>query len=140
MHQVISSRIRRLVVGGGLAALALSLATPVALADSHGEEEHEHKNMKVLEHPGKPLKKYMKDFSKGLGVKCTTCHVKKDFDSEKKEMKDKTRFFFEETVGEADPAKRQAALAKLLKLLELEKVRDEARLWKGIDAMKKKEG
>lgn len=94
--------------------------------------------MKVLEHTGSKLKKSMKDFSKGLGVKCTACHVKKDFDSEEKALKDKSRPFFEATVGVQDPEARAAALAELLKLLELEKPRDADRVWKGVDAMRKK--
>jgi hypothetical protein len=94
--------------------------------------------MKVLEHPGPRLKKSMKDFSKGLGVKCTSCHIKKEWDSEEKAMKDKTRPFFRATVGETDPAKREAALEELLELLELDAPRDAEKLWEGVDAMKKK--
>ena len=94
--------------------------------------------MKVLEHPGPMLKRSMKDFSKGLGVKCTTCHIKRDYDSEEKAMKDKTRPFFRAVVGEKDPAVREKALADLLKLLELDAPRDVDKLWKGINAMKRK--
>lgn len=111
--------------------LSLGLGPASALAD-------EHPNMKVLEHPGSSLKKHMKRFSKGLGVKCTACHVKKDWDAEDKALKDKSRAFFRAVVGEKDEAKRKEALAELLKLLELDAPRDEALLWKGVDALKKK--
>ncbi|MBX2810250.1 MAG: hypothetical protein KTR25_00505 [Myxococcales bacterium] len=105
-------------------------------ADARADDEH--KNMKVLEHTGSSFKKSMKALTKGIGVKCTACHVKKKFDSEEKEMKDRTRFFFEEVVGNSDMAQRKASLQKLLKVLGLEAARDEAKLWKGIDSLKKK--
>lgn len=117
---------------------ALAGALLLAGISSSAWADEEHENMKILEHTGPRLKKSMKDFSKGVGVKCTACHVKKDFESEEKALKDKSRPFFEAVVGESDAAKREAALSQLLKLLELETPRDEAKLWKGIDAMKKK--
>ena len=116
-------------------ALALALALGFA-GNAFADEDHE--NMKVLDHTGAKLKKAMKNLSKGLGVKCTTCHVKKDFDSEKKPMKDKSRAFFRATVGESDKAVRAAALKDLLKLLELDAAKNETKVWAGIDGMKKK--
>lgn len=115
-----------------------ALGTTSAFAHEDKADQEEHKNLKVIQHTGSSLKKSMKNFSKGLGVKCSTCHIKKDYESEEKALKDKSRPFFRATVGEPDLEKRKKALTELLKILELEKARDEARLWKGIDAMKKK--
>lgn len=110
---------------------ALVMGLGLGVAQAHDE------NMKVLEE-SKGLKKAMKDFSKGVGVKCTSCHVKKDWDSEEKPMKDKSRAFFRAVVGEKDQAKRDAALADLLKMLEKGEAKDPALVWKGVDKMKRK--
>ncbi len=99
----------------------------------------EHPNLQVLDHPGEPrLKKAMKDFSRGLGVKCARCHIKNDFASEAAEKKGETRAFFAAVVERRDPEVRAAALAELLEVLELPKPKNVRLMWRGIDAMKRK--
>lgn len=126
----------------GIAALVVAFCGGNdAFADAQEEPpatQEEHKNMKVIHHTGRSFKKTMKNFSKGVGVKCTACHVKREFDSENKAMKDKSRAFFRKVVGNKDDAQRKEALADLLKLLKVDKVKDEARMWKAIDKMTKK--
>lgn len=117
-----------LTLGLGLAAGS------IARADHHADHDE---HLKVIQETD-DLKKAMKNFSKGVGVKCTACHVKKEWESEKKAMKDKSRAFFRATVGVTDQAQRDAALADLLKLLEREEARDAKLVWKGIDMMKRK--
>lgn len=117
----------------GTLALSFSLLSLAFGGAAVADDDH----MKVIEDT-KDLKKHMKNFSKGLGVKCTACHVKKDWESEKEPNKDKSRFFFRETVEVTDAKARDAALKKLLALLELDAAKDETKLWKGIDGMKRK--
>lgn len=120
-----------------LSALLFTSALAIGVGRAPPVVADEGEHMKVIQET-KDLKKHMKAFSKGLGVKCTTCHVKKDWESEEKAMKDKTRPFFRATVGVEDPEKRAAALKELLTLLELDEARDVDKVWKGIDGMKLK--
>ena len=101
------------------------------------------KNLKVLKSDtdGKLLEKSMKELSKGLGVKCVACHVKGKFDSDEVKAKDATRQFFTAALGEADAAKKEAALKALLPALKLEAAKDAPGIWAGlkmIEPMKKK--
>lgn len=132
MHSFSIRPYRVWLAGFGLAG-ALLVSSTGALA------EEEHPNLKVLAFTSeKDMKKAMKDLTKGLGVKCTACHVKKDHESEKKPLKDKSRPFFEATVGVKDATKREKALAELLKLLEKDQAANVGLVWKGVDQMKKK--
>ena len=118
--------------------LTLALATGAGLiAADDAEARKPYKNLKVLKDNGKTLEKGMKNITKGLGVKCKACHVKGEFESDKHETKVKARDFFRAVVGEKDAAKRKAALADLQKLLKLDKVRKEERIWKGVEMLEK---
>lgn len=116
---------------GTLFAAVIGVCTLSPTARADGE------NMKIIQDT-KDLKKHMKSFTKGLGVKCTACHVNKKWELEDKKMKDKTRPFFEATVGVSDEGARSKALKELLALMELDKAKNEKKLWKGIDGMKRK--
>ena len=113
-----------LTTGGALGAPSLASA---------GEK---FENLKVLKDTGKDLEKGMKNLSKGLGVKCTACHVKGDFDSDKVPTKDATRKFFTAAVGAEKPD--EAALKELLSALKLEKLKKAEKFWKGVKKLEKK--
>ena len=57
------------------------------------------KNLKVLADNGKSLKKGMKNLTKGLGVKCTACHIKGKWAKDEVAAKKKSRAFFKAVVG-----------------------------------------
>lgn len=117
----------RILSFGLIGALCIgAFAASPAVADDNPKD--------ILVH-GKPLKKAMKNFSKGLGVKCTACHKKKDFESEEVELKDESRPFFKTTISSKDPKVRAEALAELLKLLDEKEAKDAEKVWAGIDAM-----
>jgi len=99
----------------------------------------EPKNLKVIakDTKEKDLEKAMKDITKGLGVKCEACHVKGKFDSDDVKAKVGSRNFFTATIGNKDEAARKTALTELLAALELKSAKDEAQIWKGVDALKK---
>jgi len=120
-----------------VALSALSLATVAAVAAP--AVAHEIKNLKVIskDTKEKDLEKAMKDFTKGLGVKCEACHVKGKFDSDDVKAKISSREFLDKVIGNKDEAVRKAALADMLKAMDLKAVKDEALIWKGIDAFKK---
>jgi hypothetical protein len=92
------------------------------------------KNLKVLktDTDKKVLEKSMKELSKGLGVKCIACHIKGKFDSDEVKAKDATRDFFTVAIGQADAAKKDAALKALLPALKLEAAKDAALVWNGL--------
>lgn len=115
-----------------LCLFGVLLGAPSIFADE------EYKNLKVLADNGETLEKGMKHFSKGLGVKCRTCHIKGKFESDEKPIKDKTRDFFRAVLETQDQAKRDAALAALLKELGRNQAKKPERLWKGIGLLKLK--
>lgn len=115
----------------GLAGLLAVGAT----AEAHDDEPH---NLKVLQDNGKALEKGMKDLSKGLGVKCNACHVKGKFGADDVPAKEVARTFLQAAMGEKDQAKRDAALAPLLKALKLDKAKKPELVWTGIGKFAKK--
>ena len=120
---------------GALAFVALVQVSLTASAD----EPAEFKNLKILDGADKKaVEKGMKSLSKGLGVKCNACHVKGEFDSDKVEAKGAARAFFNQTIGQKDAAKRDAALASLLKSLKMTAAKDAKTVWAGVDTFKKK--
>ncbi len=122
----------RVIFGSFTFALALGLAPQVASAHDAA------KNLKVLKDNGETMEKGMKAMSKGLNVKCQACHVKGKFESDDVEAKVKTRDFFTAVVGEADQAKKDAALAELLKVLKLDAAKDAKSVWAGVGMLEKK--
>ncbi len=116
-----------------LTAFAVALQLGGA-TDAFAHDKFE--NLKVLADNGKDLEKGMKNLSKGLGVKCTACHIKGEFESDKVEAKNVTREFFKATVGKKDG--RDKALTPLLKALKLEKLKKAEKFWKGVDKFKLK--
>ena len=115
-----------------LCLLGVLMMAPTAFA------HEEYKNLKLLADNGETLEKGMKQFSKGLGVKCNACHVKGKFDSDEKASKEKARTFFKTVLGTKDKAARDTALATLLKDLGQKKASKPDRLWKGIEMLKLK--
>ncbi|MBI4814860.1 MAG: hypothetical protein HY791_01300 [Deltaproteobacteria bacterium] len=114
------------------AAMAFTLSST-----AHADEEL--KNLKVIQVENeKALDKIMQGMSKGLGVKCVACHVKGKWDKDDVAAKDDGRKFFEATVGVADQAKRDAALAALLPVLKLQKAKNAAGIWAAVDKLKRK--
>lgn len=120
-----------------LFSLALVAGIGLAVPKAHAEDEKA-KNLKVVKDTGKKLQKGMKEFTKGLGVKCNACHVKGKFDSDEIKAKLAGREFFKTTVGDKDAAKRDAALKELLKALKLEAAKDNTKVWAGVDMFEKK--
>ena len=121
------------------ALLSLTLIAGVGLVAPEARADDEKaKNLEILKDTGKKLQKGMKEFTKGLGVKCNACHVKGKFDSDELKPKVAGRDFFKVTVGNKDAAKRDAALKALLKALELDAAKDGAKVWSGVDMLEKK--
>lgn len=119
------------------AFLTLTLALS-ATALTGEAQAGEPKNLKVLKFNGKPFKKGMKSFTKGLGVKCKACHIKGKFDSDDMKTKIAGREFLKLTVGEKDQGKRDAALKTLLSALKLDAAKKTGKVWAGIDLFEKK--
>jgi ABC-type uncharacterized transport system substrate-binding protein len=113
--------------------LVAAIACTPVLAFAHGKEE-KNKNVTVLTHvEHEELEKSMKSLSKGLGVKCTACHVKGKFDKDDVAAKGDTRKFFEAVVKTTDATERAAALKTLLGALKLEAAKDEKQVWSAVD-------
>lgn len=124
----------RLALSIVAAALAVQFAAPDAA------NAGELKNLTVLDKGlGKTIGKGMKSLSKGLGVKCTACHIKGKLDSDEKAEKAASRDFLKVTVvGPCKPGMKEDALKALLKTLKLEKAKDEAKVWAAIEMWKPK--
>ena len=125
----------------GIAALlgAFALVGCMQVSTASADEPKDFKNLKILNGSDKKaFDKGMKTFSKGLGVKCNACHVKGEFENDKIETKGEARKFFNLSVGEKDAAKRESALADLLKALKVEKAKDPKTVWVAVDGFKKK--
>ena len=118
------------------ATLALAVSFAATTASAHGDEKH--KKLEILKDNGKAFEKGMKEFSKGLGVKCSACHVKGDFASNDVAAKKDGRTFFAAVVGEKDQAKKDAALATLLTAMKIEKAKKPASIWAGVAKFEKK--
>lgn len=120
-----------LTLGLGV-GLILTLSEPAA-ADGPP------KNLKVLKSDtnGKVLEKAMKELSKGLGVKCGSCHVKGKFDSDEVKAKEASRKFLTAVLGETDAEKRKKALAELLPALELKEAKNADLIWKSLEPLQK---
>lgn len=118
------------------AVAAALIAGAAGTTFAHEGEDEAPKNLKVISDKG--LKGGMKLFNKGLGVKCEACHVKGEFDSDKKAEKEAGRAFLTAVVGEKDAAKRAAALKTLLDAMKLKEAKSTDDLWKGVDMFNKK--
>jgi hypothetical protein len=93
------------------------------------------KNLKVLSPKlGKKVGKGMKHLTKGLGVKCVACHVKGKMEKDDVAAKEQSRTFIKVVLEH--PEKRQEALKTLMKEMKLEKVKNEAKIWKAFDTWK----
>jgi hypothetical protein len=129
-----------MTLGRTLSVLAVAAAMTLGAmgtARAHDDgDEGKPENLKVITE--KDLKAGMKLFNKGLGVKCEACHVKGDFDSDKKPEKEAGRTFLTAAVGEKDATKRSAALKTLLEALKLKEAKNADDLWKGVDMFQKK--
>jgi hypothetical protein len=122
----------RIIVTVLLTAFATS-----SIAHEHGPKGHQ--NLKVLaDLPHKQFDTSMKAFSKGLGVKCTACHVEGAYEKDDLPTKQAAREFMTAVIGESDQAKRGEALKKLLGALKIETVKDEAKVWQAVSGWKKK--
>jgi hypothetical protein len=120
-----------------IGALLLSTFVLSSRAEAHGPKGHQ--NLEVLRRQSdKKFDASMKSFSKGLGVKCSACHVKGAYDRDDLPAKEAAREFMAATIGERDPTKRALALEELLDALELESAKDEARVWRTVGAWKRK--
>jgi hypothetical protein len=131
----------RVRLGRVPAAIAIALA--ILGSRGAGAEtkppERKPQNLKILKDTGwKSVNAAMKDFKKGLGVKCTTCHPEGEGERDDLPAKEEARKFFAETVGVRDAAKREGALRELLARLKRDKADDPALLWRGVDALEKK--
>jgi cytochrome c peroxidase len=119
-----------------LTVAAVLVLGAVGTARAHEGEDEKPKNLKVITE--KELKGGMKLFNKGLGVKCEACHVKGEFDSDKKAEKEAGRTFLAAVVGEKDQAKRDSALKTLLESMKMKEAKNPADIWKGVDMFQKK--
>ena len=114
-----------------LAAAASLIATPM-VAVAHGPKGHE--NLQVIEHADhKTLDAGMKELTKALGAKCSTCHVKGDYASDALQAKLEARALIETALATDDQTKRSAALEDLLKAMDKTAQKNEANVWKAID-------
>ena len=108
-----------------------------SVAYAHGPKGHQ--SLKVLRHQtNKKFDAGMKSLSRGLGVKCSACHVKGAYEKDDVPAKEAARDFMTATIGERDKTKKSEALAELLEELDLEKAKDEAKVWQAVRSWKKK--
>lgn len=121
-----------------IAFASLALVFGLAVAAAPAEAHEKAKNLKVIKDTGEKMEKGMKQLSKGIGVKCKSCHIKKKYDKDDKKAKLAARDFLKKVVGEEDEKKKKAALAELLKAMKIEKARDTERIWKGVAIFEKK--
>lgn len=116
--------------------LGMGCASLVVLASQSQAHKGHHHNLKVLPPGlGDPLDEGMKKMSKGLGVKCKTCHVREDYDRDDLPAKAAAREFLRKALRAA-PAQRADALKKLLADLKLERAQDETKVWEALDLWK----
>lgn len=93
------------------------------------------KNLKVLNKDlGKKVGKGMKDLTKGLGVKCVSCHVKGKMAEDGVPNKEHTRKFISAVLK--NPGAKEAALAQLLKDMKLDKAKKPEKVWKAFETWK----
>ena len=118
------------------AFVTLGLLTAAPLA----EARRPYRNLKVLADNGRTLKRAMKYLSKGLGVKCTACHIKGKWSKDDVTEKDDARRFFRDAVDSQERAARSKALADLLKVLGRSSARNEALVWKAVSMFEKSDG
>jgi hypothetical protein len=117
--------------------LCAAFALAPLSAFAHGTKGHQ--NLKVLRQQNhRKLDAGMKLLTKGLGVKCGTCHVKGEYDRDDLPAKIAARDFMTQTIGVKDPAQRSEALDELLLALDLERPKDEAKVWKAVRTFQKK--
>jgi len=97
------------------------------------------KNLKVINKDikEKDLETSMKAWTKGLGVKCEACHLKGKPDSDEPKAKEPSREFLKKVIGNADEAAKKAALADLVKALELKEVKNEGQIWESLAKLTK---
>lgn len=119
--------------------LGLTLGLTLAAAQPAAADDKAPKNLKVLKTDTNPkvLEKAMKEFSKGLGVKCGSCHVKGKFDSDEVKAKEASRTFLQAVLGEKDSEKRNKALEAMLPALELKAAKNAELIWKGLEPLQK---
>ena len=121
---------RIMFVGAIIAIFVLTLR--ITPSDAKAKK---YKNLTVLNNDlGKKVGKGMKQLTKGLGVKCITCHVKGKMAAEGVPNKDYTREFIKAVLK--NPAEKEAALAKLLKEMKLEKAKKPEKVWKAFEYWK----
>lgn len=112
-----------------LIPLGLSLAMGAAVPHL-GQAHEKFENLKVLKDNGSRLEKGMRELTKGLGVKCKSCHLKGAFEKDDIEAKVLTRPFLVTAMKNTDAEARNAALKPLLTALKLEKAKKPERIWK----------
>lgn len=84
------------------------------------------------------IKKGMKRFASGLGVKCERCHDEDDYGADSLKTKLAARRFLNATI-EAPPASaRDRALAELKLALGLTKLEDEDDIWSAVESWKRR--
>lgn len=117
-------------------AIIFTLCPPqTPTAEAHGGEKHT--NLKIVPDAGKAIGRGMKRLSKGLGVKCTKCHIKGKLDSDDLAAKISTRRFLQTVWNETDEQKRAEALDALLASLEVGEARHVSEIWAAIATWKK---
>ncbi|MEE2903002.1 MAG: hypothetical protein VYC39_11760 [Myxococcota bacterium] len=121
---------RIMFVGAIIASLGLAFCI-----NSSDAKAKKNKNLTVLDKElGKKVGKGMKHLTKGLGVKCVSCHVKGKMAEDGVPNKEHTREFIKAVLK--NPAAKEAALAKLLKDMKLEKAKKPEKVWKAFEIWK----
>jgi hypothetical protein len=129
---------RRTAMRKSIWLLLTAFAAVPALAFAHGAKQH-HENVRVLEDVDhKNFDRGMKLLTQGLGVKCSTCHVKGDYASDAKPEKMAAREFLAATVSTKTKTVRNAALEDLLVALNKPKAKSPTKVWTSIDALSAK--
>ena len=114
----------------------LTLLMVPVLAGAHGTGGH--KNLKVLQGVDhKTLDKGMRDFTKGLGVKCTACHVKGKYDRDDVPAKAEALRLFETVVETEDRTRHGEALKAVLAAIDRPAAKNEAAVWSALEKLKR---
>ena len=121
-----------------MTALALGLIPAFAGSAEAHDKTHKNQNVKVLvKNEHEQIEQGMKGLAKGLGVKCTACHVKGHFEKDDVAAKIEARGFLTKVVGEPDATKKKAALDELLRSMKLGAPKNEEEIWRSVASWKK---
>lgn len=97
------------------------------------------KNARVIEAVSAvEIRKGMKRFASGLGVKCARCHDEEHYAADASKAKLAARAFLNATIGAPPGPARDRALTDLKVALGLSEIDDETEIWSAVEGWKRR--